>query len=69
MTLDQLKSLKKKLPRGWTTTLARMSGASEITVYKVFKGKSTNSAVIDAAIRLIKETQQRDEEIKKIIEA
>lgn len=67
MTTDEIKSLKKKLPRGWTTSLAKMAGVSEITVYKVFTGKSTNASVIDAAIRLIEEDQQRQAKIQKII--
>lgn len=69
MTQEEIKNLKKKLPRGWSTTLANMANVSEITVWKVFKGRSTNSAVLDAAVRLIELEQQREAKIKKILEA
>ena len=69
MTTEELSDLKKKLPRGWVTRLSLMSGLSKDTVWSVFNGRSRNTLVIDAAIRLFEEEQLRNTKIKQILES
>ena len=69
MTPIDIKELKKKLPRGWTTKISLITGVHYKTVWKVFNGLSNNVAVIDAGIDLIEQENQRSANIKKILES
>ena len=67
MTPEEIQKLKEKLPHGWTRRLSKMAGVTVRTVSKVFNGLSENTEVLNAAIKLIEEEQQRKTKIQKIL--
>lgn len=69
MTTADILDLKKRLPRGWTKIISQMANVHPQTAWKVFNGQSNNTAVIEAGILLIEETQKRNAKIKQILES
>lgn len=67
MTKEEIQLLKEKLPRGWTTRLSQMSGISVRTVWKVFNGQSSNRNVLEAAVTLIEEENEKRAKFIKLL--
>jgi hypothetical protein len=67
MDKKSLKSLRAKLPRGYTITLAVQTGFSQPFVSQVMHGNRSNPTIIAAAITLAKIEQARVKAISEEI--
>ena len=61
MNINQLKKLKKKLPKGGVLKISNRTGMSISMVSYVLTGKRYNKDVIQAAINIIEETSKEEE--------
>lgn len=70
MTKKDLKNLRSKLPRGYGKILEKRTGKHFNSVYLALKGEINSDVIIEAAIDLAKEENERkkalQEKIKKI---
>lgn len=60
---ERLKKLRSELPRGYMEKLAAITGLGTTTIYKVLHGHSSNLAVLEAAIVMRDEYQQKKVEL------
>lgn len=61
----ELEEIKKLLPKKAVTEIAKRTGLSHSTVSLVLSGDRSNDLVIDTAIELAEENQQKIENRKK----
>lgn len=67
MNINDLKKLKRKLPVGATVKIASKLDLSVSYVSYVLNGKRTNDDVIEYAIELVKDKNQKSENLKNEI--
>lgn len=65
MDADTLQKIREKLPKRYIKTLKDKTNVSESTIYKTLRGDLKNESVIKAALDLIEETLQFNNDIKE----
>lgn len=68
MTKASLQKLKDILPRGSVKIIAEKSDVSLSTVRKVLSGERRNQKVLEEAIMLAKETQEKESSLNNEIQ-
>jgi hypothetical protein len=70
MTTRELDKLKKNLPRKYRTILwQRIGNVSISAIDKVMRGDYNNDVIIEAAIKLARETQARSKRLKEEVKS
>lgn len=65
MDSDTLQKIKEKLPKRYIKILKDKTNVSESTIYKTLRGDLNNETVIKAALELIEENLQFNNDIKE----
>ena len=65
--VQELKALKKKLPRGYTSKLAFEFNVSPATITFALQGKNKRYDIINRAIELANETNEIEKKLKKTL--
>ncbi|MDR2129577.1 MAG: hypothetical protein LBP56_00165 [Odoribacteraceae bacterium] len=69
MKKEDLMKIIQCLPRGYGRIIMERTGLSLPTIYNTIHGKSKNELVISTAIELAKETKEKSDNIKSLIES
>lgn len=69
MTPNELKKLRKKLPRGYQEIIIARTGLSLSTISAVMNGHWENPQVIEAAFEILQEKNEREANLKRILES
>jgi hypothetical protein len=69
MTKKDLDRLRKKLPRGYAKILSEKTGKHTSAIYQALTGKINSPEIIEAAIELAKENQQKNADLKRQIDS
>jgi predicted transcriptional regulator len=64
--IEELELLKKKLPKGYTRSLAEEFNVSATTVTNALKGRYRRFDIIERAIRIAEETNEIEKKLKKV---
>lgn len=64
MQIDDLKTLRQKLPRGWSIALRKATGRGRDLISKVLNGHVENPKILKAAVRLAQQEETRKEREK-----
>jgi hypothetical protein len=64
---EDLEKLKKYLPKGYCTILAKEFGVTEVTASNALMGKHRRFDIITRAIEMAKETIRMQKELKETI--
>lgn len=67
MDADTLQKIRERLPKQYIKILKSRIDVSESTIYKTLRGDFNNEIVIKAALELIEENLQLNNDIKKRI--
>jgi len=67
MDSDSLKKIRERLPKRYIKILKERIDVSESTIYRTLRGDLDNETVIKAALELIEENIQLNNDIKKRI--
>ncbi len=65
MDADTLQKIREKLPKRYIKILKDKTNVSESTIYKTLRGDLNNETVIKAALELIEENLQFNNDIKE----
>jgi len=69
MKSEALKKLRSKLPRGYGEELAKRTGKTTSSVYQALTGKINSPLIIEAAIQLAKESQDKQDDLTDQIDS
>jgi predicted transcriptional regulator len=64
----ELEKLKKHLPKGFTRTLAKEFGVTDVTISHALSGKHRRFDIIQRAVEMARETAKTRRELNDVIE-